>query len=171
MEVFLYINAIFIQIYYMKVFTENQRMADSNFNKIVLVLVIILFSRILYGAIRDGFNGTSIFTLTVLSFAIVVFIVFQLRTKIDAESILIRITPFNLYRQNIKWNEIKKYKVVEYSAIKEYGGWGYRRNKKGVAFNPSGNKGFKIYFKDGNELLIGTRKPEELKQFLKSINK
>ena len=155
----------------MKVFSENQRMVDSTFNKIILALVFILLCKTIYNVFLTGINGVSIFSIVVLTLVLILFLVFQLRTLISSENIKVRITPFNIYNQTINWSEIKKYEVVEYSALKEYGGWGYRRNKSGIALNPSGNKGFKIYFKNGKQLLIGTKKSEELKEFLKSIKR
>lgn len=155
----------------MKVFSENQRMVDSTFNKIILALVFILLCKTIYNVFLTEINGVSIFSIVVLSLVLVLFLVFKLRTSISSENIQVKISPFSLYNQTINWNEIKKYEVVEYSALKEYGGWGYRRNKSGIALNPSGNKGFKIYFKNGKQLLIGTKKSEELKEFLKSIKR
>ena len=155
----------------MKVFSENQRMVDSTFNKIILALVFILLCKTVYNVFLTEINGVSIFSIVVLSLVLILFLVFKLRTSISSENIQVKISPFSLYNQTINWNEIKKYEVVEYSALKEYGGWGYRRNKSGIALNPSGNKGFKIYFKNGEQLLIGTKKSEELKEFLKSIKR
>ncbi len=155
----------------MKVFTENQRMIDSLFNKIILALVTILLCKTIYESFVSGISGTSIFSIIVLSLVLILFIVFQLKTTITPEGLIVKITPFNIYNQIINWSEVKKCEVVEYSALKEYGGWGYRRNKNGVALNPSGNKGLRIYFKNGKQLLIGTKKSEELNAFLKSIKR
>lgn len=152
-------------------FTESQRMFDSTFNKIIILLVFILFGKILYTNITSGFQSSSILSLIILPLCMILFIVFKVKTNINKDEIHVRITPFNLTNQIIKWNDTSKVEVVEYSAMKEYGGWGYRRNKNGRAINPSGKFGLKIHFKDGKHLLVGTRKPEELKSFLKSIKK
>lgn len=153
----------------MEKFTESQRMADSTFNKIILVLVFVLQCKTIYNGIFEGFNGMGIFSVVILGLVLILFILFQLKTVITSESINLKINPFNIYNQTINWKDVKKCEVIEYSAIKEYGGWGYRRNKSGIAINPSGNKGLKIYFKNGKQLLIGTKKEEELKAFLKAI--
>lgn len=155
----------------MNTYTESQRMFDSTFNKIIILLVVALFGKILYSNISEGFQTSSILSLVLLPLCIILFVVFKVKTSISKESIQVKIVPFNLTNQTILWNETKKVEVVEYSAIKEYGGWGYRRSKTGKAINPSGKFGLKIYFKDGTHLLIGTRKPDELKEFLKSIKK
>jgi len=155
----------------MKIFTESQRMADSTFNKIILILVIILLGKTVYNGFIDGINSISIFSIVILTLGILVFIVFKLKTTITAEGIEAKITPFNIYNKTFSWNEIKKCEVVKYSALKEYGGWGYRRGKNGVAINPSGDKGLKIYFKNGTQILLGTNKADELTEFLKSIKR
>lgn len=153
----------------MKIFKENQRMADSTFNKIILILIIILLGKTVYNAIIEGFNTISIFSVVVLFLGVLVFIVFKLKTTITEKGIEAKITPFNVYNKTFNWSEIKKCEVVKYSAVKEYGGWGYRRSKNGIAINPSGDKGLKIFFKDGTQILLGTKKPDELSEFLKSI--
>ncbi len=152
-------------------FTESQRMFDSTFNKIIILLVVILFGKILYTNITEGFQTSSILSLILLPLCIILFVVFRVKTEVSKDGIHVRITPFNLTNQMITWKETTKVEVVEYSAIKEYGGWGYRRSKTGKAINPSGKFGLKIHFKDGKHLLVGTRKPDELKSFLKTIKK
>lgn len=146
-------------------------MFDSTFNKIIILLVVVLFGKILYTNITEGFQTSSILSLILLPLCIVLFIVFKVKTNITKESINVKIVPFNLTNQTILWSDTKKVEVVEYSAIKEYGGWGYRRSKTGKAINPSGKHGLKIHFKDGTHLLVGTRRPDELSEFIKNIKK
>jgi hypothetical protein len=59
--------------------------------------------------------------------------------------------------------------VRKYSPIKEYGGWGFRYGfKNGKAYNISGNMGLQLILKNGDRILIGTQKPEELETYLKN---
>lgn len=146
-------------------------MFDSTFNKIIILLVVILLGKILYTNITEGFQTSSILSFILLPLCIILFVLFKVKTKITKESINVKIVPFNLTNQTILWSDTKKVEVVQYSAIKEYGGWGYRRSKTGKAINPSGKFGLKIYFKDGTHLLIGTRRPDELSEFIKNIKK
>lgn len=152
-------------------FTESQRMFDSLFNKIIVILVMILFGKLIYNSFTVGFSYSTIFSLIILLFTIIVFVIFRVKTEVNQNGIIVQITPFNLYHKTFDWKEIQKVEVVKYSPLSEYGGWGYRRSKNGTAINPTGDKGLKIYFKNGTKLLIGTKKEEELKQFLKSIKK
>jgi hypothetical protein len=60
-------------------------------------------------------------------------------------------------------------KVREYRPLAEYGGWGVRGFGKNRALNVSGNFGLQLVMKDGAKMLIGTQKPQELEDFLKSL--
>jgi len=74
--------------------------------------------------------------------------------------------PFHFRDQQIGWEEIERYEVVKYSPLLEFGGWGIRFNRRGKAFNVSGNKGLRLYLKSGRIILIGTQRDKELTDFL-----
>jgi hypothetical protein len=56
--------------------------------------------------------------------------------------------------------------VITYRPIIDYGGWGVRFGRKGMAYNVSGNIGLLISRKNGKTILIGTQKPDEMKEKL-----
>ncbi|WP_442844752.1 hypothetical protein [Leeuwenhoekiella sp. H156] len=93
--------------------------------------------------------------------------VFKLETSIDSKGITYRFFPFHIKSRFKSWEEIKSATVRKYNPIREYGGWGYRISfTKRKALNTKGNKGVQLYFKDGNELLLGTQHPEKIKEIL-----
>ena len=92
--------------------------------------------------------------------------VLNLETEISKEGISVRFFPFHLKKKFFSWDEIAKAEVREYSPLLEYGGWGIRRGKSGVAYNVKGNMGLQLVLKSGKKILIGTQKTEELKQIL-----
>ncbi|MBR5470034.1 MAG: hypothetical protein IKU78_06160 [Paludibacteraceae bacterium] len=92
--------------------------------------------------------------------------VLNLETEISSEGISVRFFPFHLKKKFFAWDEIVKAEVREYSPLLEYGGWGIRRGKSGVAYNVKGNMGLQLVLKSGKKILIGTQKTEELKQIL-----
>ena len=92
--------------------------------------------------------------------------VLNLETEISKEGISVRFFPFHLKKKFFSWDEIAKAEVREYSPLLEYGGWGIRRGKSGVAYNVKGNMGLQLVLKSGKKILIGTQKAEELKQIL-----
>lgn len=97
----------------------------------------------------------------------IAFIFVKLETRIDNEGINIRYTPFHAEWKNYSWNAIKSCEIKRYDPLNDYGGWGIRRR----AYNVSGNEGLLLRFTDGNHLLIGTQKPEKLKQALQLLHK
>jgi hypothetical protein len=91
----------------------------------------------------------------------------QLKTKINDKGIYYQLFPFHLKEKNIYWDEIAEVNIRKYSPILEFGGWGYQYSfKYGKAFNIYGNMGLQIVLKNGNKILIGTHKTEELATYL-----
>jgi hypothetical protein len=117
-------------------------------------------------------NGLIItFVLNILLFIclILLFRFARLSTFIDKTGIEYRFFPFQLKYHKISWAEIEKKEVITYNPIRDYGGWGMRFNRKGKAFNVSGDKGIRLYLKNGKQILIGTQKEIELADFLKTL--
>lgn len=97
----------------------------------------------------------------------------QLQTRISENGIDVRLFPFHFKYKHFNWPDIENAYVRQYSPISEYGGWGlrYSLSQKGKAYNISGNLGLQLEFRDGKKLLIGTKKPEELKAILQQLEK
>jgi hypothetical protein len=104
---------------------------------------------------------------------ILFFLAMRLDTSIDEEGIGYRFVPFHGTRRTIPWNEIAEVYVRQYSPLKEYGGWGIRNSmgKAGMAFNVRGDMGIQLVLKNGRKILLGTQKPEEVKQVLQQLKK
>jgi hypothetical protein len=94
-------------------------------------------------------------------------IILRLETKISDEGIEVRMFPFAVKRYS--WDKISKCFVRTYSPLTEFGGWGIRGRSDNRALNVSGSEGLQLKFKDGNSLLIGTQKGEEIKQALTQL--
>jgi hypothetical protein len=58
--------------------------------------------------------------------------------------------------------------VKSYNPLSEYGGWGIRFGKNGMAYTVKGDKGIDISLDPETHLLIGTSKPDEVGVFLKA---
>ena len=63
---------------------------------------------------------------------------------------------------------LKKYEVQTYRPIRDYGGWGIRYGRGGKAYNVSGNRGVMLELSDGQKLLIGSQKPDDLANAISS---
>lgn len=60
--------------------------------------------------------------------------------------------------RTIPWNEIRRAEAVTYTAT----GYGVRWRAGGMAYNVSGNRGVRIELRNGNEVLVGSRRAAEL---------
>lgn len=155
----------------MKIFTETQR-----FTQWWLWLIIIGVAGLhLYGLYKQfylgepfGDNPASNEGLIMFSIIpvllIVLFLFLRLDTKVDAEGVHYRFFPFQINYKVKKWDEIEKAYVRQYKPIYEYGGWGIRGWGKDKARNVSGNMGLQLELKNGDRLLIGTQKGEEMEK-------
>ena len=97
----------------------------------------------------------------------------RLETKIDETSIRYKFWPFIRDYKVIPIQSIHSIEVEKYRPIMEYGGWGYRFSMKGrgLCLNVSKNMGLRIKMKDGFELLLGTKKADELAIAVESLKK
>ena len=97
----------------------------------------------------------------------------RLKTRITNTGIYYRFSPFHLKERLIEWHELKDAYMREYNSFHEYGGWGIRigSSKTGRAINTSesGNKGLQLQFNDGQLLLIGTKRPEEVQKIVETV--
>lgn len=91
-------------------------------------------------------------------------ILVRLNIAIDKVGISVKFFPFVM---NKKWNweSIASAHILEYTLL-DYGGWGYRVGKKGVAYTTKGKYGIQLVLKDGQRILIGTQQPDEIKVIL-----
>jgi hypothetical protein len=94
----------------------------------------------------------------------------RLETWIDRKGISYQFFPLHMKATRIDWGNIDSVYLRDYSPIKEYGGWGIRDGKSGRAYNVSGKTGLQIILKDKERLLIGTKKPEEMKKELQLLS-
>ena len=85
----------------------------------------------------------------------------RLITEVRRDGVYVRYFPFQFAAEKIGIDEIASFKVREYRAIKEFGGWGIRYSAQGKAYNVSGNRGVQLEFINGKQLLIGSRRAED----------
>ena len=90
----------------------------------------------------------------------------KLYTRIDDDGIHYRMMPFHLKEKTIPWEEIDSVRVRKYSPILEYGGYGIRMGRNGMAYNVRGNQGIQIVKKNGRRILLGTQKSDDVIKLL-----
>jgi len=141
-------------------FEENQK-----FTQWWLWVILLSFPIISFGPFDE--NTININYVLIGFFIPFLFYLFELRLKVSAEGLHYQFFPFHLKSHIIKLEDIEKFKAMEYSPLKEYGGWGIKYGFKGKAYNVSGNKGVKIFLNNGTNIMFGSQKHKELAKALK----
>ena len=107
-----------------------------------------------------------IFLLGWWAFLYFFFIRLELRIEVDEHGIRARLRGISTER--FRWEAIESTELITYRFV----GYGMRLlTRYGTVYNISGNRGLAIRLKDGGRFLIGTRRPEELMAYLRSIGK
>ena len=98
----------------------------------------------------------------------VFFLSVRLIVEVRGDGIYIRFTPFHLAPRVIPFDRVHEAKAVTYRPIWEYGGWGIRVGKQGIAYTISGQNGVLIELESSwgktaaKRVLLGTRRPDAL---------
>jgi len=95
----------------------------------------------------------------------------KLQTQVRKDGIYIKFFPFHISYKFYPWHTIAKLYLREYSAMKEFGGYGIRQSLNGndMLFNVSGNKGLQLELVGKKKVLIGTSTPDKLVNALNKI--
>ena len=106
------------------------------------------------------------------------FFFIRLDTVINKEGVYFRMFPFHTRFQFTSWEHISEAVVMKINPFGGFGGWGMRFKVlnfggSGIhigfgskSYTISGNKMLKLELKNNKRIYLGTRKPEELSDFL-----
>jgi hypothetical protein len=120
-------------------------------------------------------SNTNLLLISFIPLSLLVF-VFSIRLDINISSagIRYRYYPFQLSETLIEWEELSEAYMRKYSSFYEYGGWGIRvgnvKTNRAINTSASCNIGLQLEFKNGSSLLIGTRRPNEIKEILNQLS-
>jgi len=136
----------------------------------LVTLFVGLFAWLLYPILLTDktFASSDWVGLGVLVLVLMLFFV-KLHTRIDTEGITIRFFPF-VIKRTWTWDMIDRVYIKKYSIV-DYGGWGYRVGKNGIAYNTKGNFGLQLILKNGARIMIGTQRPEEVNNIVDTYKK
>lgn len=96
----------------------------------------------------------------VLALAVLLYAI-RLTVQVDTEAVRISFLP--LWKKTIPLGHIVRWEARTYRPILEYGGWGIRYTLgRGWAYNVSGNQGVQLELANGQRILIGSQRAEEL---------
>jgi len=145
-------------------FEENQK-----FTQWWLWVILLSFPIMSFGPFDE--NEININYVLIGFILPVIFYLFELRIKVSNKGLHYQFFPFHFKSHTIDIEDIESIKAMEYSPLKEYGGWGIKYGFKGKAYNVSGNKGVKIYLKNGLNIMFGSQKHNDLAKALKSVRR
>lgn len=154
----------------MRVFKEEQRFTQT-WLLILLGISIIIPILVLLKNFFEENSSMSVEDLLLSSAFIIVCIIpiyfLKLTTRIDETGIHYQFFPFHLSLKTISWSVLTAAQTRTYDAISEYGGWGLkgdflRKKGKRYAYTVSGNTGLQLTFKNGKQILIGTKKQKDV---------
>lgn len=143
------------------IFEENQK-----FTQWWLWVILLSFPIMAFGPFDE--NEVNIEYVLIGLALPLLFYLFELRIKVSNDGLHYQFFPFHFKSYTIKHEEIEKAKAMEYSPLKEYGGWGIKYGFKGKAYNVSGKKGVKIFLRNGTNIMFGSQKHKELAKALKN---
>ena len=92
---------------------------------------------------------------------------FRLETTVFDDRLEIRMAP--LSHRVFRPEEIAGAAARTYRPLREYGGWGIRGFGSNRAYNVKGDQGVQLILTNGNRILIGTQRPQELEKAIQSI--
>lgn len=148
-------------------FYEKQRFNQWWLWLLLAVIGYFIFEPIYFSiAEKEALSSDQWIGFIILGLVVLLFVLVKLETKIQDDGIHVRFFPFIPKFKFYPWENISVAVVRKYSPLMEYGGWGFRWGRNGTAYNVKGNQGLQLKFTNGNSLLIGTQKPEDLKKVL-----
>jgi hypothetical protein len=174
---------LWIVMYFCIVNTEAEPILyqeKQRFSKWLLLLVFlpaIISGIVVFRYTETGDLPFSLIGLGVALLAGVFLSLTALESSVSAVGFSVRFVPFYRKPTLISFAEIETAEVITYKPLWEYGGWGLKKGKNGLAFSVSGKNGILITFKEPRKmfwgkhktLLIGTQKPEEWRKVLSDI--
>ncbi|NYT07960.1 MAG: hypothetical protein GKC05_06880 [Methanomicrobiales archaeon] len=96
------------------------------------------------------------------------FWIMKLEIQVTGTALRFRMYPLHPSWKEIPFPEIAGVMAVVYRPLREYGGWGIRFGRKGMAYNVSGDRGVQVTLKSGKSFLLGSLRAEELELVLRS---
>lgn len=153
------------------IFIEKQRFSQWWLWLLLFLVVSNLVREFLNGTVEE--KQALFFSALTLTLTSVLFGIMKLETSIDTNGITVRFFPFHLKKKHFNWDQLESCSIRTYKPVIEYGGWGIRKtfSGKGTAYNVKGKVGLQLVFKNGDRLLIGTQKAEELNEVLKTLDR
>ncbi len=92
-----------------------------------------------------------------------------LRTMVTRRNITVRFGLFGFRVLSLNIAEIASIEAVEFSPLKDFGGYGIRFNREMKAYYLRGNRGVKLAVANGKKYLLGSDEPETLAEVIQAL--
>ncbi len=92
---------------------------------------------------------------------IVWFLYMRMTTEVYENGVRLRFRGL-LVDRFLPWERLDRYSACTYRPLIEFGGWGVRGIGKKRALNVSGDRGVRLIHGGDHELMVGSRRPDEL---------
>lgn len=133
-----------------------------------LAAVLVIDDRVLFGDDTTGDRVGVWITFAIAGVGLPLLVATtRLRVQVTDEVVRVRYRP--VLRREIALDRIERVEAVTYRPIRGYGGWGLRLGRGGrVAYSVRGDEGVEIDVRGGRPVLIGSVRPEELRDTIEA---
>lgn len=163
----------------MPIYTETQRSRQSGLMLIIGLLALLGWGLFIQQIVRGKPVGSDpmpdwmawLFAGLLGIGLPLLFLRFHMETTVYPDRVDIRMAPFA--HRVVRSSDIASAEARTYRPLKEYGGWGIRWGwfsfGSNRAYNISGDQGVQLVLTNGDRVLIGTQRPQELEAAIRSI--
>lgn len=159
----------------MPLYTETQRMRQPWIVAIIGLVALFGWGAFVQQIVRgkpigdDPMPDWALVLLTALiGVGLPAMLVFwRLKTEVYPDRVELDMRP--LSHRTFAAAEIAGAAARTYRPIREFGGWGIRGLGSNRAYNMSGDQGVQLLLVNGNHILIGSQRPQELEAAIASI--
>jgi len=166
------------------VYAENQPLTDQPLAWILLPSGLLLLGVAVYAVFEQVVMGKSFgdqplsdrslvgFSLLYGGVGVLLLILLlkgRLITEVRSDGVFVRYMPFHRKFRHYAPSQIASAEARDYSPIRDYGGWGLRYSRQGLAYNVSGSRGVQLEFTNGRRLMIGSRHADTLASAIRSV--
>ncbi|WP_148707210.1 hypothetical protein [Chitinophaga skermanii] len=155
-------------------FSERSRL----FTPILFLLFLPIFILLVVLLIKFMYNGDKV-DIIALSLAILLqlavfalLLIYRLSVLVDEDGVHFTYPPHVRKLRTIPWEDIDYVQVVEFNALGDFLGWGYKRSPKyGQGYLTQGNAGLFVVKKDGTTFMLSILNTQKLQEILHALEK
>jgi hypothetical protein len=97
------------------------------------------------------------------------FLVMKLEVMVSDTRLSFRMFPLHPHWKEMAAEDLESAMAVVYRPFREFGGWGIRYGKQGLAYTVSGDRGVLVRLVSGRSFLLGSERPLELETALEDL--